>query len=81
LDLFVSQYLSGAFPGTPTVTRITTASDEPDADPLLHGGFLGDYIQATASSGTIYLGYTANYAQKGTPPSYGQDNYLTTVPD
>ena len=81
LDLFVSQYPSGAFPGTPTVTRITTTSDEPDADPLLRGGFFGDYIQTTANSGTVYLAYTANYAQRGTPPSYGQDNYLTTMPD
>jgi hypothetical protein len=81
LDLYVSQYPSGAFPSTPTIIRVTAASDEPDADPLLHGGFFGDYIQATATAGTVYLGYTANYAQKGTPPSYGQDNYLTTMPD
>ena len=81
LDLFVSQYPSGAFPGTPAITRVTSTSDEPDSDPLLRGGFFGDYIQAIANSGIVYLAYTANYAQKGTPPSYGQDNYLTTMPD
>lgn len=81
LDLFLNQYASGAFPGTSITTRVTMSSDEPDADPLLRGGFFGDYIQANANSGTVYLGYTANYAQKGTPPSYGQDDYLTTMPD
>ncbi len=81
LDLFVAQFPSGAFPGTAVITRITSVSDEPDDDPFIGGIFFGDYIQATANAGTLYIHYTANYAQKGSPPTFNQDNFLTTIPD
>ncbi len=81
VDLNVSQYSAGALTSSSTITRVTTTSDEPDDDPLLRGFFFGDYIQASANAGTLYLGYTANYAQKGNPPTFQQDNYISTIPD
>lgn len=81
LDLFVAQYSPGPLLGTAATTRVTVTSDEPDDDPLLGGFFFGDYIQAIATGGVLYIHYTANYAQKGSPPTFNQDNFLSTIPD
>ena len=55
--------------------RVTTASDEPNADPnmydyILSNGFggsftvpqFGDYFEATARGGTLRVLFTGNYA-------------------
>ena len=61
--------------------RLTSPSNEPEADPLLGGGFIGDYIEVFAHKGTAWVHYNANYTQlrllgEGFPIAQ-QDNYLT----
>src|SRR5207244_9922514 len=51
---------------TSTISKrqIITTSDlmpnEPEADPLLGGFFIGDYIEITAAKGTAYVAYNMN---------------------
>ena len=71
-------------PGTAKVIkrqRVTRVSNEPDADSLLGGVFIGDYFEVFANHRTAYVHYTANYQKKrlmneGLPEGQ-QDNYLT----
>jgi hypothetical protein len=61
--------------------RITRAqSNEPEADPLLGGFFIGDYIEVTQVNERAWVHYNANYRQiqllfEGLPVNQ-QDNYL-----
>jgi hypothetical protein len=43
-----------------TVTTSSDMPNEPEADPLLQGVFIGDYIEVAAHSGTAYIGYNMN---------------------
>ena len=61
-------------------TRVTHISNEPEADPILHGTFIGDYFQIDANAGRVYVHYNANLRQvplvgEGVPIPQ-QDNYL-----
>ncbi|MEP6761880.1 MAG: hypothetical protein ABJA93_11025 [Sporichthyaceae bacterium] len=69
---------------TTRLQRLTPVSNESEADPLLGGTFIGDYIEVFAVRGTAYVGYNANYRSvqllgQGNPIPQ-QDNYLTTQP-
>lgn len=86
----VSQYSTD---GGKTFTeyRVTNTSDEPNADPAMYdytvasgfgGSFIvpqyGDYFQAVASNGLLYVVFTGNYAvELGT---FQADPFLTIVP-
>ena len=64
--------------------RLTSPSNEPEADPLLGGVFIGDYIEVFAHGGTAWVHYNANYTRmrllgEGFPVAQ-QDNYLTIRP-
>lgn len=63
--------------------RATQVSDETEADPLLRGAFIGDYIEVSADHGIAYVGYNANERSEkllGTGvPVPQQDNYLTPL--
>jgi hypothetical protein len=69
--------------------RVTVSSNEPEADPLLGGLFIGDYIEAVLVKNRLYVHWNANYRKV---PLLGgllhgpddpvtalnqQDNYLT----
>lgn len=63
--------------------RVTTVSNETEADPILGGAFIGDYIQVDAVGGTAYVAYNANLKHErllgqGVPIPQ-QDNYLVRV--
>ncbi|HZD17906.1 MAG TPA: sialidase family protein, partial [Actinomycetota bacterium] len=63
--------------------RLTRPSNETEADPLLGGFFIGDYIEVFAQDRTAWVGYNANYRQRrllfeGIRVTQ-QDNYLTRV--
>lgn len=60
--------------------RLTSVSNESEADPLLGGFFIGDYIEVFAKGNTAYVHYNANYRKsllvgEGLPVPQ-QDNYL-----
>jgi hypothetical protein len=60
--------------------RLTLLSNESEADPVLRGLFIGDYIEVFASKGSALVHYNANYRQiqllnEGQPVPQ-QDNYL-----
>ena len=86
LDVVVSKSTDGG--QTYTQTRITTVSSEPDSDPNMFfypspfGGSwvtpqIGDYFQAIAISGTLWVLFTANYAvEAGT---FQSDPFLATL--
>jgi hypothetical protein len=64
--------------------RVTSVSNEPEADPLLGGFFIGDYIEVSAEGRAAYVHYNANQRHvrllgEGVPIPQ-QDNYLTKVP-
>ena len=64
--------------------RLTSPSSEGEADPLLGGFFIGDYIEVAALGGVAYTHYNANYTSMrllglGVPVPQ-QDNYLTRAP-
>jgi hypothetical protein len=66
-----------------TRLRLTHPSNEPEADPILHGLFIGDYIEVDAGSDRTYIGYNANRRQaqllgQGAPTPQ-QDNYLSVL--
>jgi hypothetical protein len=56
--------------------------NEPEADPLLQGIFIGDYIEVAAHRGVAYLHYNMNYRRQALLGQgfavNQQDNYLTT---
>lgn len=61
--------------------RLTHPSNESEADPLLGGFFIGDYIETSVVRGKAYTAYNANYRSvrvlgEGFPIPQ-QDNYLT----
>lgn len=63
--------------------RVTRVSNESEADPLLGGSFIGDYIDVDLADGLAYVGYNANYRHarllgEGLPIPQ-QDNYLAVV--
>jgi hypothetical protein len=60
--------------------RLTRLSNEPEADPVLGGFFIGDYIEVFALNNRALVHYNANYRQirvlgEGLPVPQ-QDNYL-----
>jgi hypothetical protein len=63
--------------------RLTQVSNEPEADPLLRGSFIGDYMEVVALNGTDLVHYNANYrrvpllARGRAVPQ--QDNFLTSA--
>jgi hypothetical protein len=61
-------------------TRITAQSNETEADPLLGGFFIGDYIEVAQVKNSAWVHYNANYRQlpllgEGLPVNQ-QDNFL-----
>jgi hypothetical protein len=60
---------------------LTDPSNESEADPLLGGFFIGDYIEVAVDRRTAYVHYNANYRPQlfagGGVPVPQQDNYLT----
>jgi hypothetical protein len=61
-------------------TRVTRLSNEPEADPILHGAFIGDYFQIDLNAGRVYVHYNANSRHvalvgQGVPIPQ-QDHYL-----
>lgn len=65
-------------------TRVTPLSNEPEADPVLGGAFIGDYIEVVVRAGHAYVHYNANYQavpllQQGRPVPQ-QDNFLDRLP-
>jgi hypothetical protein len=64
-------------------TRVTSTSNETEADPLLGGAFIGDYLQVDAVAGTAYVAYNANMRHERVfgegVPIPQQDNYLKRV--
>jgi hypothetical protein len=70
-------------------SRITPSSNETEADPLLGGFFIGDYIEVAGYAGTAYVHYNANYRKVpllgpfgvSTIPINQQDNFLTLAFD
>jgi hypothetical protein len=67
--------------------RLTRPSNEPEADPILGGFFIGDYIEVFATERTAYVAYNANYRQERLLEPLGnegipvpqQDNYLVQL--
>ena len=62
---------------------VTSLLNETEADPVLGGFFIGDYIDVHLLRGTAYVAYNANYRKipllgEGIPVPQ-QDNYLTRV--
>jgi hypothetical protein len=62
---------------------LNTRMNESEADPLLGGFFIGDYIEVTAFRERAWVGFNANYRQvqllgEGVPVPQ-QDNYLDRV--
>jgi hypothetical protein len=41
--------------------RATHPSNETEADPILHGAFIGDYFQIDANAVCVYVQVNANY--------------------
>jgi hypothetical protein len=60
--------------------RVTSRSNESEADPVLGGLFIGDYIETFTDAGRIWVHYNANYRKvqllgEGVPVNQ-QDNFL-----
>jgi hypothetical protein len=63
--------------------RVTKISNETEADPILHGLFIGDYFEVDANAGRVYVHFNANARQvpllgEGVPIPQ-QDNYLSVL--
>jgi hypothetical protein len=63
--------------------RVTRTSNETEADPILGGFFIGDYIDVHLLGGTAYVAYNANARHvrvlgQGRPIPQ-QDNFLTRI--
>jgi hypothetical protein len=71
----------------PEPQRITRRSNETEADPILGGFFIGDYIEVTAVGERAWVGYNANYRKERLLGPFGvegipvaqQDNYLARL--
>jgi hypothetical protein len=68
--------------GPEASTRLTNPSNEPEADPLLGGFFIGDYMEVVQVGKRAWTHYNANYRQipvlgLGLPVNQ-QDNYLSS---
>lgn len=69
------------------VQRLTSPSNETEADPILGGFFIGDYIEVFATGKHAWVGYNANYRQEKLLGPFGlegipvaqQDNYLVRL--
>src|SRR5687768_8540742 len=75
--------LGGALGYRENDRRLTRPSNETEADPLLGGFFIGDYIEVFAHDRTAWVGYNANYRHvqllfDGIPIPQ-QDNYLARL--
>jgi hypothetical protein len=75
--------VSGTTGGVVRRQRVTRVSNETEADPLLGGVFIGDYLEVTANRGQAWVHYNANERHvallgEGLPIPQ-QDNYLTRV--
>jgi hypothetical protein len=69
--------------------RVTVSANETEADPLLGGFFIGDYIEAVLAKNRLYVHWNANYRKvpllggflnapdQPVIPVNQQDNYLT----
>jgi hypothetical protein len=78
-------------PARPTsrgdVRRLTNSSNESEADPLLGGFFIGDYIEVFATGNRAWVAYNANYRSERLLGPFGvegipvpqQDNYLVRL--
>jgi len=67
---------------TQRLFRLTSPANDPEADPLLGGAFIGDYIEVHAPHDRAVVGYNANYRKvrllgEGFPIPQ-QDNYVAT---
>ncbi len=64
-----------------TVTRVTSAANEPDADPVLGGQFIGDYFEVFAAGGHVWVNFNQNKRPQKLLASglavLQQDNYLS----
>jgi hypothetical protein len=63
--------------------RVTRQSNETEADPIVGGFFIGDYIEVSARAETVFVHYNANFRKApllgaGVPINQ-QDNFLTRV--
>jgi hypothetical protein len=71
------------------IKELTTATSESEADPLLGGLFIGDYIEAVLVGSRLHVGWNANYRKvpllggflnepnQPVIPINQQDNYVT----
>lgn len=78
-DWYVATSSTGAAPYKPL--RITSVSNDTEADPFLRDEFIGDYPEVACQGNVGYLHYTANYAAKALSPSLPitlrqQDNFM-----
>jgi hypothetical protein len=72
---------------TAALERLTRTSNESEADPLLGGFFIGDYIEVFATGDRAWVHYNANYLQKQLLAPFGvegipvaqQDNFLVPL--
>jgi hypothetical protein len=72
---------------TGALQRLTRPSNETEADPLLGGFFIGDYIEVFATGDRAWVHYNANYLQKQLLAPFGvegipvaqQDNFLVPL--
>jgi hypothetical protein len=73
----------------PAKTKRLKSANEPEADPLLGGFFIGDYFEVALVNNRAYTHYNANFRQvpllgpfgppfSTSPPVNQQDNYLST---
>ena len=68
---------------TGKLTSLTGSSNEPEADPVVGGFFIGDYIEMVAHGGRTYVHFNANYTRmqvlgEGLPVPQ-QDNVLISA--
>lgn len=71
--------------GGVTQRQLVSPVNEPDADPFLHGSFIGDYIEVAPRNGVALTHYNANFLKKvflpttppAGPPVNQQDNFLS----
>jgi hypothetical protein len=69
------------------LVRLTSPSNESEADPILGGFFIGDYIEVGAVGDRAWVHYNANYLQKRLLGPFGvegipvaqQDNFLVRL--
>ncbi len=68
-DVYVATSSTGAAPYT--AVRVTSLSNDTEADPLLFDEFIGDYIEVACRGGVGYVHYTANFVAKDISPFIG----------